>query len=87
MTPSTGGVHSGRSLGLQDTEHPGHFGVPPTLHAFGVATAGGFCGAGGARYAGIGGGDPRDEMNPEVANMEFEMIPTLDFLPQVPGLL
>lgn len=31
-TPSTACSHTGVCPGAQVTEHPGHFGVPPTLH-------------------------------------------------------
>jgi hypothetical protein len=40
VTPSHGGSHTGRSPGLHETEQPGHFAVPPTLHELGANTGG-----------------------------------------------
>jgi len=70
---------------LHEIEQPGHFAVPPTLHELGATTAGGFCG--GAAELGIGGALPRDETNPDVANIDCEIIPTPDLIAHVPGLL
>jgi len=62
VTPSTAGLQTGVRPGGQETEQPGHFGVPPMLHAAGAD------GAGATGYDGGGmtaGAEPRPVMTPD----------------------